>query len=92
MQTKIDGLRRETFDSALHLGVDALQILGATQDDAQHAGKLFAQHDEDNMRKLAEVWGDDKQYGIAVQKGLQELKQVLKEDAKGREKQAKHEH
>ena len=92
MQTKIDGLRRETFDSALHLGVDALQILGATQDDAQHAGKLFAQHDEDNMRKLAEVWGDDKQYGIAVQKGLQELKQVLKEDAKDREKQAKHEH
>ena len=92
MQTKIDGLRRETFDSALHLGVDALQILGVTQEDAQHAGKLFAQHDEENMRKLAEVWGDDKQYGIAVQKGLQELKQVLKEDAKERAKQAKHEH
>ena len=92
MQTKIDGLRRETFDSALHLGVDVLQILGVTQEDAQHAGKLFAQHDEENMRKLAEVWGDDKQYGIAVQKGLQELKQVLKEDAKERAKQAKHEH
>jgi voltage-gated potassium channel Kch len=89
MQTKIDGLRRETFDSALHLGVDALKILGITEENAQQAGKLFAQHDEENMRKLAEVWGDDKQYGIAVQKGLQELQQVLKEDAKDREQQAK---
>ncbi|MFY0641161.1 MAG: cation:proton antiporter [Bermanella sp.] len=89
MRTKIEGLRRETFDSALHLGVDALQILGVAEEDAQQAGKLFAQHDEENMRKLAEVWGDDKQYGIAVQKGLQELQQVLKEDAKDREQQAK---
>ena len=92
MQTKIDGLRRETFDSALHLGVDALQLLGVPELSAQQAGQLFAQHDEENMIKLAEVWGDDKQYGIAVQKGLQELKQVLKEDAKDRAKQAKYEH
>lgn len=84
MQTKIDGLRRETFDSALHLGVDALQLLGKTEEDAQRAGQLFEEHDEVNMRKLAEVWGDDKQYGIAVQKGLRELSQVLQDDAQDR--------
>ena len=85
MQTKIDGLRRETFDSALHLGVDALQLLGKSESDAQRAGQLFEEHDEVNMRKLAEVWGDDKQYGIAVKKGLRELSQVLQDDANERE-------
>ncbi|MFT5591698.1 MAG: glutathione-regulated potassium-efflux system ancillary protein KefC [Oceanicoccus sp.] len=92
LHTKIDGLRRETFDSALHLGVDALQILGLSQEDAQHAGTLFEEHDEENLCKLAEVWGNDKQYGIAVQKGLLELKQVLKEDAKDRKKKTIHGH
>ena len=85
MQTKIDGLRRETFDSALHLGVDALQLLGKNQEDAHRAGQLFEDHDETNMQKLAEVWGDDKEYGIAVEKGLKELSQVLQDDAQDRE-------
>lgn len=84
MQTKIDGLRRETFDSALHLGVNALQLLGQTAEDAQKAGKLFEEHDEANMHALAEVWGDDKAYGIATQKGLKELNQVLQGDASER--------
>ena len=68
----------------MHLGGDALQLLGKTEEDAQRAGQLFEEHDEVNMRKLAEVWGDDKQYGIAVQKGLRELSQVLQDDAQDR--------
>ena len=72
--------------------VDALKILGISPEEAHQAGRLFEEHDEENLRKLAEVWGDDKKYGIAVQKGLQELKQVLKEDAKDRAKQARNEH
>jgi monovalent cation:proton antiporter-2 (CPA2) family protein len=81
MQTKIAGMRRETFDSALHLGVDAMQLLGKTKQQALRAGKLFEKHDEANMAKLAEIWGDDKQYGLAVQKGLKDLAQVLQNDA-----------
>jgi len=65
--------------------VDALQLLGKSESDAQRAGQLFEEHDEVNMRKLAEVWGDDKQYGIAVKKGLRELSQVLQDDANERE-------
>ena len=53
----IDGFRRETFDSAVHMGVDALQLLGVEQNDAQRIADLFARHDEDSLVKLAEVWG-----------------------------------
>lgn len=81
MRTNIDGMRRETFDSALHLGVDALQLLGKTKPQALRAGKLFEKHDEANMAKLAAIWGNDKQYGLAVQKGLKDLAQVLQSDA-----------
>lgn len=85
IQAKIDGMRRETFDSALHLGVDALKLLGISDEDAKHAGAMFEEHDEEVLHKLAEVWGDDQRYGMAVQKGLQELKQVLQDEANERQ-------
>lgn len=85
IQAKIDGMRRETFDSALHLGVDALKLLGISDEDAKHAGIMFEEHDEEVLYKLAEVWGDDQRYGMAVQKGLQELKQVLQDEANERQ-------
>ncbi len=85
IQAKIDGMRRETFDSALHLGVDALKLLGISDEDAKHAGAMFEEHDEEVLHKLAEVWGDDQRYGMAVQKGLQELKQVLQNEANERQ-------
>lgn len=87
IQANIHGMRRETFDSALHLGVDALQLLGISEAEAKHAGSVFEEHDDEVLRKLAEVWGDDQRYGMAVQKGLQELKQVLQDEANERQAQ-----
>ncbi|MDG2090686.1 MAG: cation:proton antiporter [Gammaproteobacteria bacterium] len=80
IKRNIGSFRRETFDSALHLGVEALQTLGASEQEAQHAGKLFSDHDKETMHHLAEVWGDDKSYGLAVRARLEDLKQVLEKD------------
>ncbi|MDO3383511.1 monovalent cation:proton antiporter-2 (CPA2) family protein [Gilvimarinus algae] len=77
----VDGLRRETFHSALALGVDALKLLGQPEEAARRAGELFEQHDESSLRKLAKVWGDDKSYGKAIRKNLDDLRRVLQEDA-----------
>lgn len=44
------------------------------------AGKLFSEHDEESLHKLAHLWGDDRSYGIAVKQRLEDLKQVLTDD------------
>ncbi|MDP5213436.1 monovalent cation:proton antiporter-2 (CPA2) family protein [Pseudoalteromonas tunicata] len=72
--------KRETFDSALNLGIEALQLLGNDPIAAERAGQLFAKHDDDSLAQLAQLWGDDKSYGIAVKKRLEDLKIVLMND------------
>lgn len=76
----VDGFRRETFHSALALGVDALKQLGQSNEAAERAGELFERHDENSLKKLAKVWGDDKSYGKAIRKNLDELRRVMEED------------
>jgi len=77
---EIDGFRRETFGSALDLGIDALQVLGVDKQRAERVAEVFARHDEDSLYKLAKLWGDDQSYGVAVRQRMEDLKQVLAED------------
>ncbi len=85
MRSQVDGFRRETFDSALYLGVEALQLLGHDKVAAEHAGKLFTKHDEQTLAVLSELWGDDKSYGVAVRQRMEQLRQVLQADQKEKE-------
>lgn len=80
MKLNVDAFNRETFDSALHLGVDVLQLLGNSKKDAERAGRLFRNHDVESLKVLSQVWGDDQSYGIAVKQRMQDLKQVLEQD------------
>ena len=80
IKLNVDTFKRETFDSAVSLGIEALKMLGNESISAIRAGQLFSEHDDDSMLKLAEVWGDDKSYGVAVKQRLEDLKQVLDDD------------
>jgi glutathione-regulated potassium-efflux system ancillary protein KefC/glutathione-regulated potassium-efflux system protein KefB len=80
MKLNVQAFKRETFDSAVNLGVDALQLLGNSEEDAKRAGNLFHSHDTHTLQSLADTWGDDKQYGIAVRQHLQDLRLVLETD------------
>ena len=86
MKIGINTFKRETFDSALNLGVDALTLLGNNEEISIRAGKLFAVHDNESMIELAELWGDDHSYGIASKQRTEDLKQVLHKDKKEQEK------
>lgn len=77
---KVDALNRETFDSAINLAVDALKLLGNDAAAAERAGFLFRQHDIESLEQLADIWGDDQSYGIAVRQRMDDLKQVLSQD------------
>ncbi len=81
IKSEVDGFRRETFDSALKLGTDALQIMGLSQARAERVTQLFAEHDESSLHKLAQVWGDEHNYGLAVRQRTQDLSRVLAEDS-----------
>jgi len=86
MSLGIETFKRETFDSALNLGVEALTLLGNDQADAKRAGELFAQHDNESLTVLADLWGDDHSYGIAVKQRIEDLKQVLRNDRSEQDK------
>ncbi len=80
LNRKVDGFRRETFESALKLGADALQVLGVEAENAHRASQVFAKYDEETLLKLAEYWGDDQSYGVAARQRMEDLKQVLDND------------
>ncbi len=80
MNIGITIFKRETFDSALNLGIEALKLLGNDDKTAQRAGKLFSDHDHESLRLLANLWGDDHSYGVAVKQRKEDLQQVLAKD------------
>lgn len=82
IREEIAGYQRETFDSALRLGIQALTELGLEHQQAEEAGKMFAVHDQQSLTMLASLWGDDKSYGAAVRQRMEDLKQVLQRDKK----------
>lgn len=86
LKMQVHSLNREMFDSALVLGVEALKLLGNSDTDAQRAGELFREHDIESMHQLADLWGDDESYGVAIRQRMEDLKQVLAEDNKARAK------
>ncbi|MBT8115830.1 MAG: cation:proton antiporter, partial [Arenicella sp.] len=80
MKRDIAVIQRETFHSALNLGVDALKLLGIEERRANKAGKLFAEYDQQSLSVLADLWGDDHSYGVAVRQRTEDLKHVLNAD------------
>lgn len=79
-QHQVYGQRRETFDAAVNLGVQALTALGYDDTNAQRAGKMFLEHDESSIRALADAWEDQKTYHLAINQHFDELKRVLESD------------
>ena len=84
LKLKVEALNRETFDSAITLGTEALKLLGNSEEDANRAGRIFREHDIASMHQLADLWGDDESYGVAVRQRMEDLKQVLAQDTQAR--------
>ncbi len=70
---------RETVDTALRVGVDAMRLLGHRTYTAQRAARVFYKIDEANLRKLASI-RDEEEYIISAREKIEELEQVLQAD------------
>jgi monovalent cation:proton antiporter-2 (CPA2) family protein len=75
-----DFIARETFGSALAMGEAALRFLGLDESRAKRMMESFDRHDTEGMRQLADVWGNDHEYGARIRENLAELERVLKAD------------
>jgi CPA2 family monovalent cation:H+ antiporter-2 len=70
---------RETFDTSLRLGVDALKLLGYRAHEATRSAKMFFVHDEKTLKHLSKIRNDD-EYVNAVRQHIEELEILMQAD------------
>jgi monovalent cation:proton antiporter-2 (CPA2) family protein len=77
----IEGVYRETFDTSLRMGVDALRLLGSGAHEAERAARTFRRHDEALVEENARLRAADQAtYLQSTRAGLNMLETVLKAD------------
>jgi monovalent cation:proton antiporter-2 (CPA2) family protein len=81
MEAGADVVTRETFGSALVMGEEALKLMGYDDAHAYRVMRTFKRHDEEGLKKLYEVWGDDDAYGLRIRQYVEDLEKVLKDDS-----------
>lgn len=75
-----DAVERETFESALRLGAQALTSMGFRAHRAHRAAGLFRQHDLRAFYELAPVAGEEERYILAVRDSQSTMDRLLKAD------------
>jgi len=70
---------RETVDTALRVGVDAMSFLGYRRYSAQRAARKFLKMDEFNLKKLSSI-REEEQYIITAKELIEELEKSIRSD------------
>lgn len=75
---------RETIDTSLRAGTEALKIMGVRAYTAQRAHDLFLQHDEKSLKKMAAARHDKKKYITVLRSRIEELETLIQNDIHAR--------
>ncbi|HEV7330846.1 MAG TPA: monovalent cation:proton antiporter-2 (CPA2) family protein [Flavisolibacter sp.] len=73
---------RESVDTSVRLGVDAMKLLGFRAYTAKRLAKTFLRHDEKNLKKLAAIRNQD-EYINAARQYIEEIELIIQADAQG---------
>jgi voltage-gated potassium channel Kch len=76
----VEHVYRETFDTSLRAGTDALQLLGFRAHLAHRLSRAFHRHDERNMKEMARLRHHEKDWLRVVRQRVEELERVMKAD------------
>lgn len=71
---------RETVDTAIRVGVDAMKFLGYRSYTARRAAQTFLKIDEANLKKLASI-KDPEEYLVSVRARIEELERIIQQDS-----------
>jgi monovalent cation:proton antiporter-2 (CPA2) family protein len=78
----VEHVYRETLDSSLRVGVDALRLMGFRGYQAHRAARTFRRHDEVFLRRLAKLRHDRKSYLTHARQQIHDLEQLLLDELK----------
>jgi len=70
---------RETLDTSIRMGVDAMKFLGFRAHETTRLAKIFFKEDEKRLKYLSSIRNAD-EYVIAVRKYVEELEETLRAD------------
>lgn len=85
----IEGVYRETYDTSLRVGVDALRLLGWHGHRAVRAARTFRRYDEDGLAEMARLRHDQAALVTTARERIRELEEILQADqAEAKELQA----
>jgi monovalent cation:proton antiporter-2 (CPA2) family protein len=76
----LDHVYRETVDTSLRMGVDALRCLGYPAYAARRAALRFRRHDEESVRELGRMRHDRKGYITATRERIRSLEELILEE------------
>jgi len=77
IEAGVDQVYRETLDTSLQLGVDALRVLGMRGHQAHRAAQTFRKHDEAYLRELVTMRHDQPAYLSRAREMIAEIERVL---------------
>ena len=80
LRSGADQVERETFESALTMGVKTLKMLGVRADRANRAASLFRAHDLKVFNKLAPVAGEEERFILAARDASHTMDRLLAAD------------
>jgi len=70
---------RETLDTSIRMGVDAMKLLGFRAHETNRLAKTFFKEDERRLKYLSSIRNAD-EYVIAIRKYVEELEETLRAD------------
>jgi monovalent cation:proton antiporter-2 (CPA2) family protein len=73
----VDHVYRETVDTSLRMGVDALRLLGRPAYSSHRAAQRFRRHDEESVRELGKMRHDRKAYISAARERIHSLEELM---------------
>ena len=76
----VEHVYRDTLDTSLKMGVDALRLMGFRAHQAHRASQMFRKHDEAAMLELAKMRHDQGSYISRARQSIFNLEQLLKLD------------
>jgi voltage-gated potassium channel Kch len=83
----VDHVYRETLDTALRAGADALRMLGLRGYEALRAARTFRRHDETALKELAGIRHDKKVYLRHARQSIEDLEALLRAELEAKREQ-----
>ena len=85
VEAGVTHIYRETLDTSLRMGVDALRLLGHRGYHAQRAARQFLRHDEESVRLMTSARTDRSSYISLARDRIADLERTLLADLEDRE-------